>query len=83
MTPRRHLFMSGIWHPVYRQQVTIDAAAVDRDAAVRSMLRFVDRENRRLRRRRLPRAALRPIRRPQRHTIRFVPAAQLRSEQAS
>jgi len=82
MIRRLPMFGFETWHPVYRQHVTIDAAAVNRAAALRSPRRFAERENRRLRRE-APRVHLRLIRRPQLWTIRFVPAAQHPSEQRS
>ena len=61
------LYTFSVFHPGYRNIVTIDAWAENQAAALRSLRRFVDRENRRLRRAGLPRA--RRLRRPSALTI--------------
>lgn len=62
------LWTHTAWHPGYRATVSIDAFAPDAGAALRSLRRFVDRENRRLARAGLPRRAR--LRRPSPLTIR-------------
>lgn len=66
--PPRCLWTHTAWHPGYRATVTIDAFAADVGAALRSLRRFVDRENRRLARAGFPRRAR--LRRPSPLTIR-------------
>ncbi len=44
------MFTYRFWHPVRRNWLTLDCPAVDREAAQRSALRFINRENRWLRR---------------------------------
>jgi hypothetical protein len=42
------LFTYRYWHPVYHQFLVLDCAAVDANAALCSAVRFIARENRRL-----------------------------------
>lgn len=44
------LFTWTFRHPVYRHDSVLDCAAIDQEAAFASAVRFIDRENRRLRR---------------------------------
>jgi hypothetical protein len=69
MTPALYVYRTR--HPLYAHDVIIDACAESADAALRSLRRFVARENRRLRRAGVPRSRL--IRRPQAWTIGVEP----------
>lgn len=63
------LYSYTVFHPGYRNTVTIDAWAESQAAALRSLRRFVERENRRLRRAGVPRA--RRLTRPSALSIRI------------
>lgn len=63
------LYTYSVWHAGYRSHVTIDAYAADVETALRSLRRFVDRQNRRLARAGFPRRAL--IRRPHIGSVRL------------
>lgn len=48
--PMLTLYTYKFWHPRYRSWVTLDCAASSRENALASAIRFLQRENRRLRR---------------------------------
>jgi hypothetical protein len=48
--PRLVLFTYRVWHPVFREFVTIDCPAVDQAAALQSAVRFLKPQNARFRR---------------------------------